>query len=238
MVFNSGNFTFNNIYSKNLNIYLVSEDTGVLNDYGIPFNIEDADKEITLSFCYASNNETLSWDYDTVLSFLEWMITDDYCEFISEDNEDIIYFLKGVGYDKRFTNDMKGIIDVTFKVLSPFGYKHYIREILSLEKNFDIYNYSNINNSYKPLITLSNISTKEITLKNTTTNKEAFNITGLNKSDIITIDNMMGIIVDSKGNNKLSNSNRKWIELTKGLNTLSIDGVCDIRIEAYYPIMV
>ena len=49
----------------------------------------------------------------------------------------------------------------------------------------------------------------------------------------ITID-----IVDSKGNNKLSNSNRKWIELTKGLNTLSIDGVCDIRIEAYYPIMV
>lgn len=238
MVFSSGEFTFDNIYSKNMDIYLVSDDSGILNDYGIPFSVDSNNEEITLSFCLARNNKPLIWDYDTTTEFLEWVITDDFCEFISDDNEDIIYFLKGIGYNKRFTNNMTGIIDVTFKILSPFGYKHYVREVYSNEKKFDVYNYSNFDNAYKPVITLSKISSSSITLKNITTNKEGFTISNLTSSDIITIDNKMGTIVDSKNINKLSNSNRSWIELIKGLNTFSVTGNCNIKIEAYYPVMV
>ena len=238
MIFSSGEFTFDNIYSRNLNIHLVSDDSGVLNSYGIPFNVDSTNEEITLSFCYAENNTPLEWDYDTIAEFLGWVITDDFCEFISEDNEDIIYFLKGIGYNKRFTNNMTGIIDVTFKILSPFGYKHYIREISNSEKSFNVYNYSNFDNAYRPMVTLSNISSSDIILKNKTTDKEAFTISNLTTSDVITIDNKMGIIVDSKNVNKLSNSNRSWIELVKGLNTFSVTGNCNIEIEAYYPVMV
>ncbi len=238
MVFYSNNFTFNNVYSEGMNIHLVSEGSDILNEYGIAFNIEDDTNEVTLSFCYANGDTPLEWSYDVTVDFLGWMITDDFCEFISEDNEDIIYFLKGIGYNKRFTNNMTGIIDVTFKVLSPYGYKHYIREISKNEKSFEIYNYSNIDNAYKPVITLSNISSNNITLANTTTGKEFFYIDNLNSSDIIYIDNMMGIITDSNGNSRLTDSNRSWIEVCKGSNIFSINGSCDIKIEAYYPMMV
>lgn len=238
MIFSSNNFTFNNVYSKDMNIHLVSEDSDILNEYGIPFNIESDNEEITLSFCYAQEDTPLEWDYDTTVDFLSWMITDDFCEFVSEDNEDIIYFLKGVGYSKRFTNNMTGIIDVTFKILSPYGYKYYARQVSKSEKSFEIYNYSNMDNAYKPVITLSGISSNKITLTNTTTDKEPFYIENLTNSDTIYIDNMMGTITDSKGNNRLVDSNRSWIELCKGSNTFSVSGTCNIKVVAYYPIMV
>ena len=238
MIFNSNNFTFNNVYSEEVNIHLVSEDTDILNEYGIPFNIEDETSEVTLSFCYAKGNTPLECTYDTIVDVLGWIITDDYCEFISEDNEDIIYFLKGVSYKKRFTNNMTGIIDVTFKVLSPYGYRYYIKEVSSNEKTFNLYNYSNSNNNYKPVIKLSNITTNYITLANTTTGKTPFHIENLTKSDTIYIDNLMGTITDAKGNNKLTNSNRSWIELRKGSNNITVSGTCNIKVEAYYPVMV
>lgn len=238
MIFHSNNFTFNNVYSEGTNIHLVSEDSGILNEYGVPFNINEGASEITLSFCYADNNTPLEWTYDATMDFLEWMITDDYCEFISEDNEDIIYFLKGVSYQKRFANNMTGIIDVTFEALSPYGYKHSIREILSNEKTFEIYNYSNADNSYKPVITLSNITSNYVTLTNNTTKKEAFRIENLTKSDTIYIDNLMGTITDANNNNRLTDSNRAWVELCKGSNMFSVGGTCAIRVEAYYPMMV
>jgi len=179
MIFYSNNFTFNEIDSKDLNIHLVSEGSDILNEYGIPFNIEDDTNEVTLSFCYANGNTPLEWTYDVTVDFLSWIITDDYCEFISEDNEDIIYFLKGISYKKRFTNNMTGIIDVTFKLLSPHGYKYFAREILKGETQFDMFNFSNIDNAYKPVITLSNISSEYVTLMNATTNKEPFHIENL-----------------------------------------------------------
>lgn len=238
MIFYSNNFTFNNVYSKGTNIHLVSEDTGILNDYGIPFNINEDTSEVTLSFCYADGDSPLEWTYDTIVKFLGWVITDDYCEFISDDNKDIIYFLKGVSYQKRFTNSMAGIIDVTFKTLSPYGYKHSIREISKSEETFEIYNYSNIDNAYKPVITLSDISSTSVTLTNNTTKKQAFNIKNLTNSDIIYIDNMMGTVTDAQNNNRLTNCNRAWIELCKGSNMFSVNGTCKITIEAYYPMMV
>lgn len=238
MIFNSNKFFFNGIHSKDINIHLVSEDSGVLNDYGIPFNIENENEEIVLSFCHANEDIPLEWDCETTIDFLEWVITEDYCEFISEDNKDIIYFLKGVGYKKRLTNDMTGIIDVTFKTLSPYGYVHYIKEIDENKKNFEVYNYSNIDNAYKPLITLTNICTNEISLKNATTNKESFTIENLDTIHTVYIDNQVGTITDSRGNNILIKSNRNWIELSKGANIFTLEGECNIKIEAYYPMMV
>lgn len=238
MVFYSNNFTFNKVYSGNKNIHLVSEDTDILNEYGIPFNLNEDTNEITLSFCCANEDTPLEWTFDTIVDFLEWIITDDYCEFISEDNEDMIYFLKGTSYKKRFTNNMTGIIDVTFQVLSPYGYKYYSKKVAKGETKFEIYNYSNVDNNYKPIITLSNISGNSISLNNTNTNKGSFYIENLTGSDVIYIDNLMGTITDANGNSKLINSNRNWIELCKGYNVFLLSGSCDIEIEAYFPMMV
>lgn len=238
-MFYSDNFTFNNISSKDYNIYLVSQDGGILNEHGLPFDINNDDTNITLEFCYADENGVpLTWDSKTITTFLEWVITDDYCEFISDDNKDVVYFLKGIEYSKNFTSDLKGIIEVTFKSISQFAYKHVIKEIELGESSFSIYNYSNCDNNYKPVITLGDISSDYIIITNNTTGKTPLEIYDLRDISNICIDSKMGTILDSKKNNLITNSNRSWIELSKGTNDFSVEGSCSLIIESYYPIMV
>lgn len=238
-MFYSDNFTFNNVYSRDHNIYLVTQDTGILNEYGLYFNKNEDDTNITLSFCYADEHgNPLEWDCETLKTFLDWMITDEYHEFISEDNSEIIYFLQGVEYKKNFTNEFKGLIEITFKALSPFGYKYSKYETNLNEKTFDMYNYSNYDNSYKPVITLKNISSDNITITNHTTGKTPLEISNLYGETQVYIDNKMGTITGFNGNNLINHSNRSWIELAKGENYLSVEGSCTVLVEAYYPIMV
>ena len=237
-MFYSDNFTFNNISSKDYNIYLVSEKSEILSEYGVSYNQEE-NNEMVLTFCYANSlNQPLPWDAEVLESFLEWVITDDYCEFICDDNKEVVYFLKGVEYSKNFTSDLKGIIKVTFKSISQFAYKHVIKEIELGESSFSIYNYSNCDNNYKPVITLGNISSDNIIITNNTTGKTPLEIYGLRDISNICIDNKMGTILDSKKNNLITNSNRSWIELSKGMNDFSVEGSCSLIIESYYPIMV
>ena len=236
-MFYSGNFYFDKKHSSEYGICQVTEEDNVLNEYGLSYNGEE-NNEITLSFCYTNNFEdAYVWENDIIEDVLEWLITDDYKEFISEDNEDIVYFLKGTSYVKRFTPDMKGIIDVTFKTLSQYGYRYYTKNVIKPNAKFDVLNSSNIDKPYKPIIELKNISSKNIQISNLTTNKSPFIINNLSNKDII-IDNTIGTITDVDGNNLIMSSNRKWIELVKGYNSILVEGNCDIIFKAYYPIMV
>lgn len=236
-MFYSENFYFDKKHSSEFEIFQVTEKNDVINEYGIPYSNEDIG-EITLSFCYANElNEALVWESEKLESVLEWLITDDYKEFISEDNKNIVYFLKGKSYTKRFTHDMKGVIDVTFETLNTHGYKYYVENIKAPINAFVILNKSNINKPYKPIIELKNISSEVVEISNLTTNKSPFIINILSKKDIV-IDNTIGTIVDSEGNNLIMNSNRKWIELVKGENSISVEGDCDVVFKAYYPVMV
>ena len=79
MIFYSNNFTFNNVYSEGSNIHLVSEDSNILNEYGVPFDIDEDTSEITLSFCYAENNTPLEWTYDVIVDFLKQYVHYLYC---------------------------------------------------------------------------------------------------------------------------------------------------------------
>lgn len=237
-MFYSGDFYFDNKHSSEFSIYQVTEKNDVINEYGISYNNED-NNEIVLSFCYANKlDEALVWEDEVLQFFTEWIITDDYKEFISGDDADVIYFLKGVSYVKRFTPDMKGIIDVTFKTLNNYGYKYYISETInSMSGIFSIFNESNTSKNYKPIIEISDISSNAITITNLTSGKTPFLINNLSSKNI-TIDNMIGTIFDSQGNNLIMNSNRKWIELVRGENLIQVDGKCNIVFKAYYPVMV
>lgn len=237
MIFYSDKFYFDDVYSLDFNIYLVYESKNLLNEYGISYNKED-ENEITLSFCYATEDGSpLEWDEETLEDVLGWLITDNYKEFVSEDDENIVFFLKGESYVKRFTYEKKGLIDVTFKVLSPCGYRKQIVEIKSNGEHVSIYNPSNIRENYKPVIELKNISCSTVVISNTSIDKEPFVISNLSGKDIF-IDNMIGTIVDLDGNNLIMDSNRKWVELKKGDNNIAIEGDCNVTFKSYYPIMV
>ena len=237
-MFYSGDFYFDNKHSSEFSIHQVTENNDIMNEYGISYNGEN-DNEIVLSFCYANKlDEALVWEDEVLEFFVEWVITDDYKEFISADDANIIYFLKGVSYVKRFTHDMKGIIDVTFKTLNNYGYKYYVSDVINSASGiFSIFNESNTSKNYKPIIEISNISSNAITITNLTSGKTPFLINNLSNKNI-TIDNMIGTIFDSQGNNLIMNSNRKWIELVKGENLIQVEGSCNIVFKAYYPVMV
>ena len=237
MIFYSDKFYFDNIYSADFNIFLVYESKDILNKYGISYNKED-ENEITLSFCYATEYGTpLKWDDEVLEEVLGWLITNNYKEFISEDSEDVVFFLKGESYEKRFSHQKMGMLDVTFKILSPCGYKKQVVKIQSNGNPVNIYNPSNIREHYKPVIELSNISSSTVIISNTSLEKEPFEIKNLSGKDIF-IDNLIGTIVDADGKNLIMDSNRKWIELKKGDNYISVEGDCDVTIKSYYPIMV
>ena len=238
MIFYSDRFYYNGMYSQDCNVCLVSEESEVLNEYGISYNESEDDNEITLSFCYVDHvDQPMVWESEVLENVLEWLITDDYKEFISEDDDTIVYFLRGVKYVKRFTHDRRGLIDVTFKILSPHGYRKSIQTIPSGSGSFNIVNPSNVSKAYKPIMEIKNISDKEITITNTTTNKSSFVINDVAGKDVF-IDNMIGTVVDSDGNNLILNTNRKWIELEKGNNLIKIVGDCEITFKSLFPIMV
>ena len=237
MIFYSDKVYFNDVYFPDFNIFLVYESNNLLNEYGISYNQED-ENEITLSFCYSTyDGVPLEWNEEVLEEVLGWLITDNYKEFISEDNEEIVYFLKGESYVKRFTPDKKGLIDVTFKILNPCGYKKQVSKIQSNGNPVNIYNPSNIREHYKPVIELNNVSSSTVIISNTSLSKEPFEISNLSGKDIF-IDNMIGTIVDVDGQNLIMNSNRKWIELKRGDNYIVVEGNCNITIKSYYPVMV
>lgn len=238
MIFYSDKFFYNGIYSQDMNISLVSESSDILNEYGISYREGEEENEITLTFCYEDNmGQPLPWDNDVLESVLAWFIAGEYLEFISEDNSDVIYFLKGVGYTKRFASDMKGLIDITFKTLSNYGYKSYVSTINNPVGEFIVLNNSNVNKLCKPIIELTNISSELIKITNLTTNKTPFTIE-IQSNKSISIDNETGIILGDNNKNLIMNSNRKWIELAKGSNSMLVEGDCDITFKIYCPVMV
>ena len=237
MIFYSDKFYYDGLYSQDLEVLLVSESSEVLNEYGISY-MNGEEKEITLSFCYVDSTEQpLPWNSEKLESVLGWLITDEYKEFISEDNDEVTYFLKGVGYTKRFTADMRGLIDVTFKALSCYGYRNYIKEIKNPTGEFVLTNSSNINKTCKPVIELNNISSETIQITNLTTNRTPF-IVNTNSSKSIIIDNETGVVINDNNENLIMDCNRKWIELGKGDNTISVEGNCDIVFKVHCPVMV
>lgn len=232
-MFFSGNFIYNNRYSKDYDIYLVYESDEILNEYGINFN---ENKEITLSLCLIDiNGSPFPWSNEMLELVHEWFITDDFCEFISEDDSEYIYFLKGNSITKKLDNEMKGILEVTFELMDNYSYKQQLITLNNTQKNINILNPSNVS-SYKPKIELFNINSSSIIITNTTNNK-SLEINNIDSSANIFIDNKIGTIFNSKNKNLITNSNRGWLVLEKGFNNIKITGDCSIKFMAMYPFM-
>lgn len=235
-MFYSNVFVYDGKYSDDYEIHLVYENDSILNEYGINF---DDKKEITLTFAYANKDfEQIVWE-EGILRFVhDWFITEDFKPFVSFDEAEYSYMLRGKTLVKRFNHKMQGLIDVTFEILENFTYKFQNKKIVkdNFSKYNTVYNYSNFEDEYKPLLELKNIQSSEIRIENKTSNKILI-LSNLPLGKDIFVDNEMGVIVDSDENNLIKYSNRDWITLKKGSNNIVITGSCDyIKIKSMYPI--
>ena len=170
-MFISSKFIFNGIHCDDMNVNLISFDSEIFNKYGFDYSEEitmvknkrfssyyleeqsEAD-DITLCMVLSDiDNNAMTWDKTTLDSVLDWLIRDDFCSFVSEDDLDLVYYLKVIKVSKYFTYDMKGYIEVTFKPYSNYAYKRVNKTITTdIETDFKFLNRSNVDYKYNPIL--------------------------------------------------------------------------------------
>ncbi|MGL5191673.1 MAG: phage tail domain-containing protein [Cetobacterium sp.] len=242
MNFLSENFWFDGISNKNMSVDLITFDSNIFNDMGIIYSKSlSVDNSVSKNPYYTENNDDTedivlnmllvdefgmpkSWDNYSLSEVTDWLLTDNFKPFISEDNEELTYYFKTTKITKHFTNDDKGYLEVTFK---PYDNNCYLKVKYKGNK-INIDNPSNHDDYYYPLIKVNSNST----ISNLTTNEEPFTI----ETDMPAIvDCDMLTAITDEGLNIISKCNRKWLRLAKGKNVIQSD--TEIVIECNFPIM-
>ena len=247
------NFTFNGLYSLDMNVSICSvQNNYLLNDIGVTYEIDYATLNSLIDYMpYYGENfveptyvemDLLVYNPETMESLdmseidteaiYDWLLTDYFAPFISDDDKEIIYYFKVVKIAKTLTYDNKGYLKVTFKPFSNYQYrrKEYEKRVAN-PTTFDIYNYSR--KTYMPIIELTNYGNEE------TINKIGdMEIKGLKTGEKIIIDNLSKIVQDNEGLNKFSCCNRRWIELKPRItNQIEVSGNCNIKFICEFPIV-
>lgn len=251
-MFLNPNFSFNGKYSKDMNVSICSLNQDLINKIGInyasnitlenelnkynPFYSETFSQPETIELnllLYDSNTmqPLEKGDYD-IEELYDWLITDYFAPFISDDDTDMIYYFKVVNISKMLTYEGRGYLVVTFQPYTKYCYKRVVQELsIASQASIEIYNPSR--EAYKPIIEITNRGDEKTVIK-----INDMEITELAKYETVTIDNLTKIIVNEKNENKYANCNRKWIELEpRKNNVLNLDGVCAIKIICEFPLL-
>lgn len=251
MYFISENFSFDDISNKTYGVELVTVDNdSIINQFGMTYseNLEKQDSpslnplfkssgekepdDITLCFALVNlNGEPIQWSSDKIEEVYDWLMTDDFAPFVSDDNLDMVYYFKTIGINKQFTHDMKGYLEVKFKPYSTYGYN---RVVSTGSSRIVISNTSNLDSSYKPVIEVTGTGEDVSIVNDSIPNSEPFVISKLDGK--VNVDNLYRTVETDDGVNMLPKCNRKWIVLKRGLNALTITGG-SVKVICEFPIV-
>lgn len=252
MKFNSDKFSFNNIHCSSKQVSLLWGDETFI-EYGLNINKplsydgsnwkEENEKPqtITLHITHEKNNIAEVWSVEKIREIESWLVTEDFVPFVSDDNENIIYYFKVVNIVRKFNQEMKGWLEVEFQPMNNYGYiiqNITLRNVARFLKKktipyMSIVNKSDLNKPYYPVIKIDRLD-GDLTINNITTG-QTFTISG--QGDI-TIDNKMKTVMDSDGNNLINSCNRKWMYLDKGENKIQVVGDCTITFMSQYEVRI
>lgn len=257
-MFFSDKFIFNGVHSDDMGVALVTFETDMFNDYGINFSQEisatkggkdmshfayDGDEigEIELNIALIDKDDNpVVWDDYTLMDIIDWLDTDSFAEFISEDNVDLVYYFKAKKIVKKLTHNRQGYLQVTFQ---PFSNSAYIK--YSKRYKFDksggtitIENVSSLRELYKPVIEIKNLddNLNIISIENITTGDEPFIMSDIDNGDVVTVDGLMGTVFNQYKDNLLMKCNRRWLKLAKGENKIQVSGNVEIYIRCQFPV--
>lgn len=251
-MFINPNFTFNGIYSKDMNVSIVTFDGGLFNDIGVEYvsdmSVENAtvdfnpyytesfsepkDMELNLVIYNPLTMEALDINSVNMEEITDWLCTENFAPFISDDNKDLIYYFKVINLQKVLTFGGKGYLRAVFKPYSKYAYK---REIYDMNINggslIEIYNCSK--EIYYPKIEITNLG--DTSTVNKINNMEIIN---LEKNEKIIIDNLVKLVQTEDYVNKFNCCNRKWIKMPPRANmNFNLSGNMNIRIICEFPIL-
>jgi phage-related protein len=205
----------------------------MFNSIGVEYSSEDVqDIELNLALYNPLTNEPLSIDEINMDEIMDWLITEDYVPFISDDDLEIIYYFKVVNLKKMLTFEKQGYLNVVFEPFTKYVYKREENEqIINGNKTIKIYNESK--EDYYPIIEITNKGDE------TTINKvNDMEIVNLKKNEKIIIDNLTKMVQSDTKENKFSCCNRKWIKLNKRNETsITFNGNMVVRIICEFPLI-
>ncbi|HEK4853232.1 TPA: phage tail family protein [Clostridioides difficile] len=260
-MFISEKFILNKRTSDSMSVILITESNNdIFNEYGFMysetiekvksyndnptfFKGEKDTNEIVLKICLIDENYVPKiWsDYD-IEEIYTWIKTDDFVEFISEDNVELTYYVRATKITKKFTDNMEGYLEVTFQPFTNFAYKSDVKSITikeNIERKIIINNKSNMQEDYMPIFEITNLgdeSTVNI-IKNTSIEDGQFEIAGIEKNEKVTIDNLYCTVINTEGKSRFEKCNRNWLRLKIGENKLKIIGNCKLTIKSKYPVL-
>lgn len=252
MRFNSDKFTWNYTYCDDMEVSLLwGEDEFI--EYGLTYEQnnsydgltwkEDSDSQpevMTLHIVHNVDNKAKVWTNEKICEIENWLITDDFKPFISDDNCDIVYYMKVSKIRRRFNYNMQGWLEVDFQPYSNSAYRNekvIMNGVDADENNLIVYNIYNENYNRKdhyPITELRDIET-DIEIINMTTNRR-FTLTDI--SGCAKIDHQNNTILDDEDKNLLTHSNRKWLKLTPGMNKIKVKGVCKCVLYAQFEVRI
>ena len=194
-----------------------------------PSSVEEIELNLLLYNPYTF--ETLSIDSYNINEIYEWLVTDDFAPFVSDDDREITYYFKVTKLSKVLTFDKKGYLKVVFQPYSKYCYKRkeYTLSTAS-ETTLEIYNESKL--IYKPIIKITNLGDE------TTVNKiNGMEITNLQNNEVIIIDNLTKLVQTEDNVNKFSCCKGKWIQLTpREYNTITLSGNFKVEFICEFPV--
>ena len=262
-MFQSSYFTFDNIKSSDMGVVLITLDDSNLIQHGLSFSEEplfDFAINSKEAYYYGSKisepeaielhislvdevDNPMKWTIKDRIRVFDWLVKEDFCPFTTEDEPDIVYYLKCVGIKKEFSPNLEGVITLTMQPSSQYAYTPILKQS---HCNYDgepyvmeVSNISNVSSSYYPQFTITNLEEgQEIAIKNKKTNKE-FIVKNLPVNEAITVDMETRQLLTSLNTPfDLSNTNKEWLYLVKGTNDIEIKGKCDLTIKCQFPLIV
>lgn len=251
-MFINPNFTFNGIYSRDMNVSIATFDTNMFNDIGVEYtsNIsiendlveynpyytesfsESSDIELNLVIYDPTTMEAIDINLVDMEQIMNWLCTENFAPFISDDDKDLIYYFKVVGIQKVLTFNNKGYLKVIFKPYSKYAYRRKEYEtVVNGSTSIEIFNQSRT--IYYPIIEVTNLG-------DTSTINEIndMRILELGTDEKVIIDNLTKIVQTDNGVNKFNCCNRKWISLKPRVkNTIILGGNCRVKIICEFPLI-
>lgn len=258
MVFHSDKFIFDGIHSDDLGLMLV--DTGstksVLDKYGLeykeelqvdhtfgghPFfaHKENVPEKIKLEFTLVGKDmNPLPWDREMEEKIVNLFMQDKFCEFISFDHPELVYYLYGTKVNKTKNAKKEGILEVEFQPYYQYPIQRYRKNLLVQgEKTTELENPCSINKFQHPITEIEVLEDCDFTIRNLSLeNSKEFKLSGLKKGQTIKVDHSFYIVSDENENNLFHLTNREWLKFKSGTNRLKITGNVRIKIHFNYEV--
>jgi len=260
-MFISLDFTYDSVSNEDMGVILISSSSGLKEQgFGIPRNsIKEKVKGRKRPFFYGFEEEVLkfqieimktdteeSWTFAEKKNINTWLFKNTYCDFVSEDNLEILYKCVAVGTPKFYTSrDGTGYAQIDFECDAPYAWSASSVQTFDLSAivtptTIQIQNLSNVDDFYYPEVEflLSGAATA-FKLTNNTDGGRIFAFTGLTALETVYINNEKKQIISDLSLYRYSNlTNKQFFRLPYGTSSVVVEYACELTVRSQFPIII